>query len=152
MGLRFQLINSSDVRMPRAFIHQWLVELYRALRIKKLQPDRALSLTVVFFNPREAKKINFKYRKKNYATDILSFEGDEHESLGELVLCPQVLKKQSQEHGLQFQQELGYMLIHGVLHLLGFDHEKDKRKAKEMFQIQDEIFEDLSRKMFPKKI
>jgi probable rRNA maturation factor len=87
------------------------------------------------------KKLNKKMRQANYATDILSFCGDEGDSFGELVICPQVLKKQAKEHGFSFQHELIYMLIHGVLHLLGYDHEQHQRKASEMFRIQDKIFQ-----------
>ena len=142
---KYTLINSSSFRMPRAFINEWCEEIYYCIRKKKIRMLKQQMLTIVFLNLSPAKALNFKYRQKNYATDILSFDGDGVESLGELVLCPQVLKKQAKEHGLSFRQELGYMLIHGVLHLLGYDHEKNQTDAKVMFQIQDEIFEQLSR-------
>jgi len=74
----------------------------------------------------------------------LSFPGDESQgSLGELILCPQVLKAQAKEHDFSFQEELGYMIIHGVLHLLGYDHEKTSHQAKKMFRLQDQIFDKL---------
>jgi probable rRNA maturation factor len=85
--------------------------------------------------------MNFQYRKKKYETDVLSFDGDFQESFGELVLCPQVLKKQSLQHDLSFRQELTYMLIHGILHLLGYDHETSEKDAQRMFHIQDSLFE-----------
>lgn len=88
-----------------------------------------------------------QFRKKNYATDILSFAGDLEDSLGELVLCSQVLQKQAKEHKLTFNEELGYMLTHGVLHLMGFDHEKSKKEAKIMHDIQDLIFDKLCKKL-----
>jgi probable rRNA maturation factor len=137
------LINSSEIRMPKAFIKQWLEEVCSCLRKKKIFLKKKQSLTVIFLNRLPAKAINFQYRKKNYATDILSFDGDGVESLGELVLCPEILQRQAVEHDLSFRQELGYMLIHGVLHLLGYDHEKNQEEAQEMFQLQDEIFDQL---------
>ena len=73
----------------------------------------------------------------------MSFEGDpmfDPHQLGELVLCPQVVLKQSKEHNLSFRLELTYMLIHGVLHLLGYEHEGSAHRALEMFNIQDLIF------------
>lgn len=108
-------------------------------------------ITVLFLNEKPAAALNKKFRKKNYATDVLSFsENDLRESvfrdpsiLGELVLCPQVIAKQAVDHGLTFRQELGYMLIHGWLHLLGYDHEKSPRDAKKMFDLQDAVFERL---------
>ncbi len=99
-----------------------------------------MDLTIVFLDTAAAKKINREFRGKNYATDILSFDG------GELVLCPQVLKRQAKEHRHSFNAELGYMLIHGVLHLKGFDHEKSKSAAAKMFKIQDQVFDRLCAK------
>lgn len=133
--------------MPRVFINQWCQKIYRYLSKKKIKQTlyQNQTLTIVFLDVFPAKAINLKYRKKHYATDILSFAGDGVETLGELVLCPQVLKRQAGEHGLSFREELGYMLIHGVLHLLGYDHEKNQDDAKTMFQLQDEIFDYLSR-------
>jgi probable rRNA maturation factor len=97
-------------------------------------------LTLVFLNPKEAKANNKRFRGKNYATDVLSFEGMFPESLGELIMCPQVLQKQAKEHGLKYQEELGYMILHGILHLLGYDHETGTADAEKMFGIQDEVF------------
>ena len=53
-----------------------------------------LELSIVFLDSAPAKKMNFQYRQKNYATDVLSFDGDFIEGMGELILCPEVLKKQ----------------------------------------------------------
>ncbi len=132
------LINHSQVPMPR----KWIETIDEFVR-QNLQLKKDQELTVVFLDPKPAKKINEQYRKKSYATDILSFEGASPADLGELVICPQVLKKQAKEHDLSFKAELAYMLIHGVLHLLGYDHEKSKKEAKKMFEIQDQLFDRL---------
>ncbi len=81
--------------------------------------------------------------KKNKPTDVLSFDPIEPDDLGELVLCPSVLRKQAKEHKLKYEIELGYMVIHGVLHLLGYDHEKTEKEAKKMFRLQDLVFDAL---------
>ncbi len=145
------LINQSSERMPKKFIYSWLSELVVMLAKDKKHVRskwKKQNLTVVFLNVGPAKKINFEFRKKKYATDILSFEGvDSATELGELVLCAQVLKRQAKEHGLSFRLELGYMLIHGVLHLLGYDHETNARDAKQMFELQDRLFASLSEKL-----
>lgn len=143
------LINQSTTPMPRKFIQQWL-----SLTLKDLskQPPVAgqakVELSVVFLDLADAKKLNRTYRQRNYATDILSFEGEwpATANWGELVICPTVLKKQAKVHGHSFKAELGYMLIHGVLHLLGHDHEKSRIKADRMFQIQDQLFDRLRAK------
>jgi len=143
IAVEYILINSSQVRMPRVFIQSWMHEVMKALRQRQFKLTHYKTLSIVFLDPSEAKGLNFQFRQKKYATDILSFEGDGVNSLGELVLCPQVLRHQAREHGLSFRQELGYMLIHGMLHLLGLDHEKSPKEARYMFQIQDDIFEKL---------
>ncbi len=137
------LINSSKVRMPRRYIQKQCYQIKKLLQKMKVQnADRLnLELSIVFLDSAPAKKMNFQYRQKNYATDVLSFDGDFIEGMGELILCPEVLKKQSLQHDLSFQQELTYMLIHGVLHLLGYDHETSKKDAQRMFHIQDSVFD-----------
>ena len=141
MSIEHLLVNKSKIPLPRKFILQSLDFTYLQLKRQKIL-NSPKNLTVVFLDTKAAKAMNLEFRGKDYATDILSFEGDE-ESLGELIICPQVLKKQAQENGHSFKAELAYMLIHGVLHLLGHDHEKSKRKAAEMFRIQDQVFDSL---------
>ena len=88
----------------------------------------------------EIKKLNKKFLKKDKTTDILSFSSIEENSLGELVLCVEKIKQQAKEHELSFKGEISYLLLHGLLHLLGYHHEKGGTSAKKMYQIQDEIF------------
>jgi probable rRNA maturation factor len=132
--------------MPNKFLKNLTAKLTKELLARKVlsQAQSKLELTIVFLNQVPAKKLNFSFRQKNYATDVLSFPGDQAQgSLGELILCPQVLKAQAKEHEMSFQAELGYMVIHGVLHLLGFDHEQTEYQAKKMFRLQDQIFDKL---------
>lgn len=139
-------VNNSSVTMPRQFLKKLTAQLSQELLVRKVlsKAQSNLELTIVFLNQAPAKKLNFSFRKKNYATDVLSFPGDEAlGTLGELILCPQVLKAQAKEHEMSFHEELGYMVIHGVLHLLGFDHEKTEYQAKKMFRLQDQIFDKL---------
>ncbi len=140
------IINQSDIKIPRQFLNWWANHLKTQLVQKKILKGKQSSdqsLTVVFLNPGPAKKMNFQFRQKNYATDVLSFESMDGDSFGELIMCPQVLRKQAKEHGLLFREELAYMMTHGMLHLLGYDHETSERDAQIMFSIQDEIFDRL---------
>jgi len=126
-----------------------LVKNFRAhTKLKKATPAKIESafLTVVFVSARESQSVNFRYRKKNYPTDVLSFsEDDSKRGLGELVLCPQILERQARELNHSFKKELDYMIIHGFLHLLGYDHEKSRREELKMTKLQDKLFSKLSK-------
>ncbi len=139
------IVNESKHSVPRQFISSWMKNLEKHLVRKKVlsKTDTKKELTLVFLDKRPAQKLNFEFRQRNYATDVLSFDAMEDSSLGELVMCPEVLKKQAKEHGLSYQHELGYMLLHGVLHLLGYDHETSEKDAQKMFSLQDEAFDKL---------
>lgn len=83
------------------------------------------------------RNLNEAYRKKNYPTDVLSFPAPEifREAggyLGELVICLPTLRAQAAKLGHSDKLELEVLLIHGVLHLIGFDHEAGPRQASEM--------------------
>ncbi|WII72029.1 rRNA maturation RNase YbeY [Bdellovibrio sp. 22V] len=147
--MQLVIINESKHAAPRKFIQEWMGELVAEFKKRKVlkATDAKKELTLVFLDKKPAQKLNFEFRGKDYATDVLSFDSMEPTSMGELVLCPEVLKRQAKEHKLSYQQELGYMLLHGVLHLLGYDHETNEKDAKEMFDLQDAVFEKLLKKL-----
>lgn len=140
--LELLIVNRSKHRVPRSFLNEWidLVVPLIAERIPR-KKFRGGELVVAFLPKGEARRLNEAHRGKTYATDVLSFESIEPGSLGELVICPDVIVKQAREHGLRVREELGYMILHGILHLLGYDHETSAKDAAVMFGIQDEIFE-----------
>lgn len=120
--------------MPRRFLVEWVRRMARVRPFSSVRDE----LVVIFVDPAEMKRLNKRYRSRHYATDVLSFEGAG--SFGELVICPQVIRAQARDTGLTFREELGYMIIHGGLHLLGYDHETSGADAKRMFALQDRIF------------
>jgi probable rRNA maturation factor len=142
--MQLQIINQSRRPVPQRFLQAWVRAMSR-LAARKINPKRyrEKELVLVFVGAREQRKLNKTYRGKDYATDVLSFESLEPGSLGELVICPEVISRQAKEHGLLVREELGYMVLHGFLHLLGYDHETSERDAKKMFKLQDELFEEL---------
>ena len=89
---------------------------------------KKLSLSVALVRPTRIKELNKKYRKKNKATDVLSFlYGDS----GEIVICLKKVKENAKKFGFSFKEEIARVLIHSVLHLLGYEHQS-KKKAKTM--------------------
>ena len=93
------------------------------------------ALSVVFVSAREMRSINYRFLGRNYATDVLSFsygklriEGVPF--LGEIVIAPEVAFNQAVRNGVSREKELRMLLVHGILHLLGYDHETDQGQMK----------------------
>jgi probable rRNA maturation factor len=89
-------------------------------------------LTVAFVSDRKMRELNCIFRNKNTTTDVLSFpaEQDEFErsegvTLGDVVISVEQAARQASEHGLGFEDEVKQLILHGLLHLCGYDHETD---------------------------
>jgi len=106
-----------------------------ALRMEEA-PD-AVELSVALVDPDEIARLNEQYRGVVGPTDVLSFgcddpepvDSDEPITLGDVVIAPDVATKQAAELGTTVESELDLLLVHGVLHLLGYDHEADEDAA-----------------------
>ena len=93
----------------------------------------AAELSIAIVDLAEMTELNEKWRGKQGPTDVLSFECDdlcaaepeEPVTLGDVVIAPEVAEVQAEEYGHTVEQELNLLLVHGVLHLLGYDHEED---------------------------
>ncbi|MCB0347497.1 MAG: rRNA maturation RNase YbeY [Bdellovibrionales bacterium] len=118
-----------------------LVELVKKVlsHLKSHINNQKDSLTVVFVSAAKMQDLNSKYRNKDYVTDVLSFSADD-ESMGELVFCIDKMRVQAKENVHSLESEFLYLLIHGILHLNGFEHENNAEEAKRMFKIQDDVF------------
>ena len=92
-------------------------------------------ISVALLQPSEIKKLNKVYRHKDKVTDVLSFGMADTAILGEVVICLDQAKKQAKEKKHSLTMELKILLVHGILHLLGFDHERSaleqQRQEKE---------------------
>jgi probable rRNA maturation factor len=96
--------------------------------------EAQVELSIALVGPAKIKKLNKEYRKKNKITDVLSFV---YNDAAEIVICPQQVKKNAGKYNSTFKKELTRVLIHGILHLLGENHEISKKKAKKMEQKQE---------------
>lgn len=134
-----EVLSHGSLRKPTSFVKWWCEQLTQELP-QKHRKVVSLTLTVYFVSEKEGRRLNSGYRKKDYVTDVLSFDPVEEGSLGELAISLDQVKRQAKDHHLHVWEELGYVLTHGVLHLLGYDHELNEVDAKKMFRIQDRIF------------
>jgi probable rRNA maturation factor len=97
--------------------------------------QRGCELHVVFVGPRTMKLLNVGYRGKEGATDVLSF-AYAGPILGEIVIAPAVASENARRWRTTPEAELRMLLVHGILHLLGYDHETDRG---EMMRLQRQI-------------
>jgi len=102
---------------------------------KKKQVEKRLSIALV--GQKKIKDLNKKYRNKGRPTDVLAFPGDKQAGLGEIVICPEEVKKNAKRFNSAYRKELARVLIHGILHLLGYDHERSEFEAKKMIKKED---------------
>ncbi len=107
-------------------------------------------LSLLLTDDAEIRRLNKTYRNLDHATDVLSFPQDENavnESgdtlLGDVVISVETAARQAEEHHLSFNEELILLAIHGILHLLGYDHERSPQDARIMKDKTQVIFETL---------
>ena len=119
-----------------------------ALTILELVGEKNAELSLALIGNLEIKKLNARYRKKDYATDVLSFpvEGivlKETRLLGDVVVSVEKAVEQARAHGHSSEQELVKLLIHGIVHLIGYDHERSARDARAMRRVEKRIYRQL---------
>ncbi len=80
----------------------------------------------------QVRALNSKYRRKNAPTDVLSFPSNERGFLGDIVIAKGVARRQAMDMRHSFRTELRVLALHGLLHLLGYDHERSAAEARRM--------------------
>ncbi|MHC0035871.1 rRNA maturation RNase YbeY [Pseudoneobacillus sp. C159] len=130
------------------------IENILAFAAKKQNVESGSEISITFVTNEKIQEINRDYRQKDHPTDVISFameelgEGeiefefeDQPRILGDIIISIPKAKEQADEYGHSFMRELGFLAVHGFLHLLGFDHETEEEE-KVMFSLQREILED----------
>lgn len=110
-------------------------------------------VSVTLVTKERIQEINSEYRQKDSVTDVISFAmeemgedeteiigGEETRFLGDIIICLDVAKEQAEEYGHSLDREMGFLAVHGFLHLLGYDH-MNEEDEKRMFGRQEEILE-----------
>lgn len=96
-------------------------------------------VTVRFVDAEEAQALNRDFRGKDYATNVLSFVYEEQPIVGDLVLCVPVVMKEAGEQGKIPAEHFAHLIVHGMLHLQGYDHEAGRVEAAHMEAKEREI-------------
>ena len=119
------------------------------LILKALKKENE-SLSLLLVNDRAIQKLNHTYRKINKPTNVLSFPmGDspvdpEIKILGDIVISLETAEGQAKSLGHSLEREVVFLIVHGILHLSGWDHERSPQEAKKMYQKQREILNRLN--------
>ena len=109
--------------LPRTFVN-------RCIR-SALAHDAEMTVRIV--DAEEGQALNSSYRKKNYATNVLTFDYAQAPIvMADLVLCAPVVAAEAREQGKSLQEHYAHLLIHGALHAQGYDHETSEKDAIEM--------------------
>jgi probable rRNA maturation factor len=108
-----------------------------------LQPGSVPDLSIRIVDEPESRELNHAYREKDYATNVLSFPfeapaGIPIEYLGDLVICAPVVEREAEEQGKTLESHWAHMVVHGVLHLQGYDH-IEEAEAEQMEALEKHI-------------
>lgn len=129
---------------------EWYEQIDKLLTFAKEQEqiEGEAELSVTFVDKDEIQEINKTYRDKDKVTDVISFALEEDEPeitgldmprvLGDIIICTDVANEQAESYGHSLERELGFLALHGFLHLLGYDH-MNETDEQEMFGRQDQI-------------
>ena len=119
----------SRQRKVRVDSERWRAFAERAL---KVVPSGGAGVTVAFVSDRAMRELNRRWRGKRGTTAVLSFPSGQEEfekgegaTLGDVVISVEQAARQAAEHGLDFEGEVAQLILHGLLHLCGYDHETD---------------------------
>lgn len=143
--LLIEIQHASTLKAPEAvLINRWAA-LAAAEHLQKCHEDQELAIRIV--DPDESQQLNFQYRQKNKPTNILSFPfeaipGVSFPLLGDLIICAPIVSKEAETQQKTLESHWAHMIIHGVLHLLGYDHIEES-EAEKMENIEVKLMAEL---------
>ncbi len=129
LALAVQYACVDAVLPDRAQLRRWA--------LAALEAD--VQVTIRFVATREGRRLNHDFRGKDYATNVLSFVYETEPVIGDLVVCLPVVKREAKEQKKPLRAHLAHMIVHGMLHLQGYDHETGSHDAEIMEQREREI-------------
>jgi probable rRNA maturation factor len=129
LSLTVQYACHNDALPLRSQIRRWV----RAA----LETD--VQATIRFVNAKEGRALNRDFRGKDHATNVLSFVYEPRPVIGDLVICTTVVQREAKEQDKPVKAHLAHMVVHGMLHLQGYDHETGARDAARMEAREREV-------------
>jgi probable rRNA maturation factor len=145
IALRLAIVGTRehDDLPARATLRRWVRRALlpatgrgRARGAPAARPARRAELALAFVDGRAGRRLNREFRARDYATNVLTFAYERAPALAaDIVLCLPVVRREAREQGKTLRQHLAHLVIHGVLHAQGFDHESD-REARVMQELE----------------
>jgi probable rRNA maturation factor len=121
LSLSVQFDVAADALPRRAALRRWALA----------AAERDLAVTLRFVGAREARRLNARYRNRDYATNVLTFVYDDVvPRTGDIVVCVPVVTREARAQGKTLRAHLAHLIVHGMLHLQGYDHERGAEAAK----------------------
>lgn len=141
----FEIVNNYNYKEDYNYLNEVINHTLKKLGIKKAY------LSVIFIDDEEMHEMNKNYRGIDRTTDVLSFALEDNDiyvpkirQLGDIFISIPKMREQAKEYEHSEKRELSFLVCHGLLHLLGYDHTKSKKDEEEQFALQDEILNDLN--------
>jgi probable rRNA maturation factor len=142
---QFEIFNEYNFEDDYSYLDDVINHTLDKLNIKNAY------LSIIFIDDEKMHEMNNSYRGIDRTTDVLSFayednlsvECDERE-LGDIFVSIPKMKEQAKEYNHSEKRELSFLVVHGLLHLLGYDHTLGEKEEKEQFELQDEILNELN--------
>jgi probable rRNA maturation factor len=131
---KFEGATAHRVVLPRHQVTRWSRH--------ALATDAEITVRIV--GAEEGQQLNRQYRKKDYATNVLTFDYTQEPLVtADLVLCAPVIEREAKEQNKSLEEHYAHMLVHGTLHAQGWDHETSEADAEEMEEYETAILQEL---------
>ena len=129
-------ISYFKINMPKKYKTNLIIKKVLKICKAELKMDENLELSILITSKEHIKELNFRYRNINKYTNVLSFSQNFDSSkmpssnklLGDLVLCPEKIRMEAKLYLKKFEDHFSHVILHGLLHLLGYNHSEKKDK------------------------
>ncbi len=149
VSVELQVASRVDSIPMKAEVQSWLEQ---AFQVGSRDTSRQCEVAVRIVDEEESRKLNKQFRQQDEATNVLAFPAgspdgitglpeDEIQALGDLVICGPLVEEEAAEQGKTTASHWGHLLVHGMLHLLGYDHQTSSQAA-EMEAMEKQLLAD----------
>ena len=136
--MKLYITDEAELGLDHDFFKTVLDIIYKELNDDRLI-EREISLLLA--DDETIQELNKSYRNMDKPTDVLSFEIESDVMLGDIIISVETAKRMAIEYNISLDREIAFLFIHGILHLLGYDHETSVEDEEEMFALQTKLLD-----------